>query len=171
MRAPWMAPGSLAMTGLWRYRALAGLVGVGQTRSGLRPSRAGQLGLVLVQAADFGLEDPHRPAQRPGRVGQLLRPEQHDDHHRDDQDLPRAVEQVTNHVCFLSAACGGGRLADGPDVPALPGQIRPEPVGAVLAQVELALPVHAVDRADGRAASVARLVRLRLAWSRLVRPG
>ena len=51
--------------------------------------------------ADLGLEYAHRLAERPCGVGQLLRPEQHQDHHRDDENLPRAVEQVTDHLCPL----------------------------------------------------------------------
>jgi hypothetical protein len=41
----------------------------------------------------------------------------------------------------------------------------------VLAQVQLALPLHAVHRADGRTAPVTGLVRFGLLRSRLIRPG
>src|SRR5580658_6938641 len=54
--------------------------------------------LVVLQAADLGLEDAHRLTERTRRIWQLLRPEQHDQHHGDDQHLPRAVEKVTYHL-------------------------------------------------------------------------
>src|ERR1700757_3636021 len=85
MRAPWMAPGSFAMTAV--RPGLAGLISLG----------SGQLGVFGVQAADLGLQDPHGPAQGARCVRQLLRPEQHDQYDRDDQYLPRAVEKVTDH--------------------------------------------------------------------------
>jgi hypothetical protein len=50
-----------------------------------------------MQVTDFPLQDAHRLAERPSGARQLLGPEQHDDHHGDDQDLPWAVKQVTNH--------------------------------------------------------------------------
>jgi hypothetical protein len=50
-----------------------------------------------VQVADFPLQDAHGLTEGPRRARQLLGPEQHDDYHGDDQDLPWAVEQVTNH--------------------------------------------------------------------------
>src|ERR1700689_4121667 len=57
--------------------------------------------LVVLQAADLGLEDAHGLTERTRRVWQLLRPEQHDQHHGDDQPLPRAVEKVTYHLPSL----------------------------------------------------------------------
>src|SRR5256714_1615696 len=49
------------------------------------------------------------------------------------------------------SVAGAGGLADGPDAPALTGQVRPEPVGAALAQVELPPPLHAGGRPGGGA--------------------
>src|SRR5215471_8388062 len=49
-------------------------------------------------------------------------------------------------------------LADEPDGPALRGQGRPQPGGAVQTEVELALPGRAVDGPDRRSASVTCLV-------------
>ena len=54
--------------------------------------------VVVVQVVDLGLQDAHRPAERPGRVGQLPRPEKHQDHYGDDEYLPRAVKQIAKHV-------------------------------------------------------------------------
>src|SRR5260370_16682127 len=52
-------------------------------------------------------------------------------------------------------------LASGPDGPALREERRPQPVRAVPAQVQLAVPLDAVDRSDRGAAPVTRLVHLR----------
>ena len=60
--------------------------------------RGARFRLVLVQALHFLLQDAHRLAERARRGRELLRPEQHDDHQGDDQDLPRAIEQVTYHL-------------------------------------------------------------------------
>ena len=63
-----------------------------------RAGPASRLGLVLVvQVLHLGLQDAHRLAEGPRRVGQLLRAEEHNQHHGDDEDLPRTVEQVANH--------------------------------------------------------------------------
>src|SRR5215470_19172358 len=112
MRAPARAPGRVAMTGV-RAR-LAGLPGrlparsaagepgrcLGRWLSAHRP----RFRLVLVQAVHLLLQDAHRLAERARRGRELLRPEQHDDHQGDDQDLPRAIEQVTNHFQILFMA-------------------------------------------------------------------
>src|ERR1700733_8399477 len=64
-----------------------------------RLRRSGGLILIIVvQVAYLGLQDPHGLTEGACRNGQLLGPEQHDEYHSDDQDLPRAVEQVTNHL-------------------------------------------------------------------------
>src|SRR6266700_1004074 len=89
MRAPARAPGRVAMTGSGRRWLSA---------------RGPRFRLVLVQALHLLLQDAHRLAERARRSRELLRPEQHDDHQGDDQDLPRAVEQVTNHFQILSVA-------------------------------------------------------------------
>src|SRR6266704_1960074 len=73
-------------------------------------SLLGLVRLIVMQVLHLGLQDAHRLAERPGSVGQLLRPEQHDQYHRDDEYLPRAVEQVTNHVCPHSAGSAFPRL-------------------------------------------------------------
>ena len=52
-------------------------------------------------------------------------------------------------------------LASGPDGPALREERRPQPVRAVPAQVQLAVPLDAVDRSDRRPAPVTHLVHLR----------
>src|SRR5580698_9701070 len=71
----------------------------GRGRRELSRSRLPGLGLILVvvQARDLGLEDPHGLAEGPGRRRQLRRTEEHDDHDGDDQDLPRTIEQVAYH--------------------------------------------------------------------------
>src|SRR5450631_1923131 len=53
--------------------------------------------VVVVQTRDLGLEDPHRPAERPGRDRQFLGPEEHDDHYGDDRDLQWTVKKVAYH--------------------------------------------------------------------------
>src|ERR1051326_4035026 len=73
---------------------------------GRREGRGGRLGLrawlLVVHLRDLSLQDAHRLAEGPGRVGQLARTEQHDDHDRDDHDLPGAVKQVS-HLRSFSA--------------------------------------------------------------------
>src|SRR5208283_5037938 len=55
--------------------------------------------VIVVQTRDLGLEDPHRPAERPGRDRQLLGPEEHDEHDGDNQYFPRTVKKVAYHFC------------------------------------------------------------------------
>src|SRR5215831_21039651 len=128
MRAPARAPGRVAMAGV-RAR-LAGLPGrpegLGCRCGGRLPARsvAGDLGrclgrwrsargprfrLVLVQAVHLLLQDAHRLAERARRARELLRLEQYDDHQGDDQDLPRAIEQVTKHCANPLNERGVGR--------------------------------------------------------------
>src|SRR5260370_11794683 len=125
MRARARAPGRVAMTGVRaRLAGLPGRAGSLGDRCGgrrRRPARSagGDFGrclgrwvsaggarcrLVLVQALHFLLQDAHGLAERARRRREVLRPEQHDDHQGDDQDLPRAIEQVTNHLQILSGA-------------------------------------------------------------------
>src|SRR5208282_5699191 len=66
--------------------------------------------VIVVQVLHLGLEDAHLPAQRAGRVRHLLAAEEDDQHHRDDQYLPRAVEQVTQHVSPHPAGSASPRL-------------------------------------------------------------
>ena len=64
------------------------------------PSAARSLGqsMRILKKEVQGLHEDERA--RRGR--ELLRPEQHDDHQGHDQDLPRAIEQVTYHLQILS---------------------------------------------------------------------
>src|SRR6185312_14837861 len=105
-RAPAMAPGSLVMTGsdspLGAARWAAGPGGLGggcgdlaRCRGHCLSVRGAQFRLVLVQALHLFLQDAHRLAERARRGRELFRPEQHEDHQGDDQDLPWAIEQVT----------------------------------------------------------------------------
>ena len=125
--------------------------------------RRGSSGSSSCRLLTSDLQDAHGAAERPRRIGQLLGPEQHDQHDRDDQDLPRAVEKVADHGRSLRLVTVCGALADGADRPSLRAQRRPEPVRAVPAEVELAVAARAVHRADGGAAPVARRAGLRRA--------
>src|ERR1700689_3753518 len=90
-RGPSESRGPSSSCTRWRERYLARLL----SPRHLSGDAGGRL--VLMQAADLGLQDAHRLAQGARRARQLLRPEQDDQHDGDNQDLPRAVEQVTNH--------------------------------------------------------------------------
>src|SRR5580704_6251163 len=57
--------------------------------------------VITVQVLHLGLEDSHGPAERPGRVRHLPAAEKYDQHRRDDEHLPWAVKQVTEHVQSL----------------------------------------------------------------------
>src|SRR3984893_4459286 len=71
-------------------------------------------GLWLVIAAHvlhLGLQYAHRPPEGPGGLGHLLLPDEDDEHRRDDEYLPRAVEQVTEvHVSPHSAGSAFPRV-------------------------------------------------------------
>jgi len=41
--------------------------------------------MIAAQVVHLGLQDAHRLPERPGGIGQLLRPEQYDQHRRDDE--------------------------------------------------------------------------------------
>ena len=71
-----------------------------------------------------------------------------------------AIPAITPRLCSLRR---WRVLADGVDRPSLRAQRRPEPVRAAPAEVQLAVAVRAIHRADGGSAPVARLVGLRLA--------
>src|SRR6185437_3778624 len=82
-------------------------------------------------------------------MGQLLGPEQHDQHDRDEQYLPRAVEKVTDHVCSLQPVAALVRPRR---------RARPRTGWRSAAEIELAVAAHAVRRVDGGSAPVAPLV-------------
>ena len=48
--------------------------------------------VVVAQALGLGLEDPHGPAERAGRLGQALGAEQHHDHENDEDEFPATGE-------------------------------------------------------------------------------
>src|SRR5207245_1339843 len=48
------------------------------------------LGVVVTQALDLRLEDPHRPPEGPRGIGELLRPEQEHEHREDENQFPPA---------------------------------------------------------------------------------
>src|SRR5580692_870908 len=64
-----------------RGRGRLGREGRGRRRRLLLVGR----GVVAVQVRDLGLQDAHGLAEGPGRIGQLLGAEQHDQHYRDDE--------------------------------------------------------------------------------------
>ena len=110
-RCPWCC-GPLQVTDLLLQRVDLGLLR--RRRGGRRHRRRSWNSGGLPGRLVFALSSWCRPCTSVFRMRidwpseraasrQLLRPEQHDQHNRDDQDLPRAVEQVTNHVRPLSA--------------------------------------------------------------------